>query len=256
MGAVAVDPGGAGPAGPDRTAGGLGTNEIVRRSGASKPTVIMWKKRYAAEGWGGLADRPKPGRPRVIDDVAIVLAMLELPPARLGVTHWSSRLLAAEMGISNVKVADVWREWGLQPWRAESFRFSADPQLEAKARDVIGLYLNPPDKAVVLCVDEKPQTQALERKARCCRCGPEKRSHDYIRHGTTALEAVTGKVTGACYPQHRRQEFLAFLRQGVPAPQAAPGLRQLPHAHPPGRTGLLDKHPGSPCTSRRRPDRG
>jgi hypothetical protein len=102
-------------------------------------------------------DRPKPGKPRVIDDVAIVLATLEPPPRRLGVTHWSSRLLAAELGISNVKVADVWREWGLQPWRAESFKFSADPALEAKVRDVIGLYLNPPDKAVVLCVDEKPQ---------------------------------------------------------------------------------------------------
>ena len=91
---------------------GLGTNEIVRRTGASKPTVIMWKKRYAAEGTGGLSDRPKPGKPRVIDDVAIVLATLEPPPKRLGVTHWSSRLLAAELGISNVKVADVWREWG------------------------------------------------------------------------------------------------------------------------------------------------
>ena len=133
---------------------GLGTNEIVRRTGASKPTVILWKKRYAAEGTGGLEDRPRPGKPRTTDDVAIVLATLEPPPERLGVTHWSSRLLAAELGLSNVKIADVWREWGLQPWRAESFKFSADPALEAKVRDVTGLYLNPPDKAVVLCVDE------------------------------------------------------------------------------------------------------
>ena len=153
-------------------------------------------------------------------DKAIVLATLERPPKRLGVTHWSSRLLGAELGISNVKVADVWREWGLQPWRTESFKFSTDPQLEAKVRDVTGLYLNPPDKAVVLCVDEKPQTQALERKAPvlAIRPGiPEKRSHDYIRHGTTALfaalEAATGKVTGACYPQHRHEEFLTFLKQ-------------------------------------------
>src|SRR6516225_69125 len=131
-------------------ADGLGTNEIARRTGASKPTVIAWKKRYAAEGIGGLEDRPKPGKP---------------PPERLGVTHWSSRLLAAELGVSNVKVAKVWREWGLQPWRAESFKFSTDPALEAKVRDVTGLYLNPPDKAVVLCVDEKPQAQALERAA-------------------------------------------------------------------------------------------
>jgi transposase len=97
---------------------GIGTNEIARRVGVSKPTVILWKKRYAAEGTGGLADRPRPGKPRVSDDAGIVLATLELPPARLGVTHWSSRLLAAELGLSNVKVAKVWREYGLQPWRA------------------------------------------------------------------------------------------------------------------------------------------
>jgi hypothetical protein len=97
--------------------------------------------------------------------VAIVLATLEPPPERLRVTHWSSRLLAAELGVSNVKVADVWREWKLQPWRTESFKFSTGPALEAKVRDVARLYLNPPDKAVVQCVDEKPQAQALERKA-------------------------------------------------------------------------------------------
>src|SRR3954451_1332083 len=104
-------------------ADGVGTNEIVRRVGVSKPTVIAWKKRYAAEGVDGLDDRPKPGRPRVVDDIEIVLATLEPPPERLGVTHWSSRLLAAELGLSNVKVADVWREWGLQPWRSETFKF-------------------------------------------------------------------------------------------------------------------------------------
>src|SRR6266852_1680604 len=200
-------------------ADGAGTNEIARRTGVSKPTVISWKRRYAAEGVGGLEDRPKPGKPRTTDDVAVVLATLEPPPARLGVTHWSSRLLAAELGLSNVKVARVWREYGLQPWRSQSFKFSTDPQLEAKVRDVAGLYLNPPDKAVVLCVDEKPQAQALERAAPVLplRPGiPEKRSHDYIRHGTTtllaALEIATGKVTDACYPRHRHEEFLRFLK--------------------------------------------
>ncbi len=199
---------------------GIGTNEIVRRTGLSKPTVIAWKKRYAAEGAGGLEDRPKPGKPRVTDDVAVVLATLEPPPERLGVTHWSSRLLAAELGLSNVKVAKVWREYGLQPWRAGSFKFSTGPQLEAKLRDVVGLYLNPPDKAIVLCVDEKSQVQALERTAPVLplRPGiPEKQTHDYIRHGTTtlfaALEIATGKVTEACYPRHRHEEFLRFLRQ-------------------------------------------
>jgi hypothetical protein len=182
--------------------------------------VILRKKRYTAEGIGGVKDRPKPGKPRTTDDVAIVLARLEPPPKWLGVTHWSSRLLAAELGVSNVKVADVWRELGLQAWRAESFKFSTGPQLEAEVCDLIGLYLNPPDKAVVQCVDDKPQTQAVERKVPVLtmRPGvPGKRSHDYVRHGTTALfvarKAATGKVTGTCYPRHRHQEFLTFLRQ-------------------------------------------
>jgi DDE superfamily endonuclease len=178
---------------------------------------------------------------------------LEPPPERRGVTHWSSRLLAAELGLSNVKVARVWREWGLQPWRTESFKFSTDPALEAKVRDVAGLYLNPPDKAVVLCVDEKPQTQAPERKAPVLplRPGvPEKRSHDYIRHGTTslfaALETATGKVTSACCPRHRHEEFLAFLTQVAKACPRVPlhivcgnyGTR----THPDVRA-WLDKHP-------------
>src|SRR5271169_4152583 len=147
---------------------GTGTNEIARRTGASKPTVILWKKRYAAEGVGGLEDRPRPGKPRTTDDVAVVLATLEPPPARLGVTHWSSRLLAAELGISNVKVADVWREWGLQPWRTESFKFSADPQLEAKVRDVTGLYLNPraPRGAVDSSGGERPSPPPLPQQGR------------------------------------------------------------------------------------------
>ncbi len=121
--------------------------------------MIAWKKRYAAEGIAGLDDRPKPGRPPVVDEVAVVLATLEPPPDRLGVTHWSSRLLADHLSrqgatISNVWVARIWRKWGLQPWRRETFKFSTDPELEAKIRDVVGLYLNPPDKAVVLSIDE------------------------------------------------------------------------------------------------------
>ncbi len=199
---------------------GVGTNEIVSRVGVSKPTVIGWKKRYAAAGIAGLEDRAKSGRPRQIDEVAVVLATLEPPPVRLGVTHWSSRLLGEHLGISNVWVAKIWRKWGLQPWRRETFKFSTDPQLEAKVRDVVGLYLNPPDKAVVLSVDEKSQIQALDRTAPILpmRPGlPEKATHDYVRHGTTtlfaALEIATGKVTDACYPRHRHEEFLRFLKQ-------------------------------------------
>jgi transposase len=117
-------------------ADGVGTNEIVRRVGVSKPTVISWKRRYAAGGVGGLEDRPKPGRPRTVDEAAVVAATLEPPPDRLGVTHWSTRLLAAELGISNFAVGQVWKKWGLQPWRSETFKFSTDPELEAKVRDV------------------------------------------------------------------------------------------------------------------------
>ena len=146
-------------------ADGLGTAEIVRRVGLSKPAVIGWKRRYAAEGIAGLEDRAKSGRPRVIDQTEIVLATLEPPPEALGVTHWSSRLLAKHLGVSDFTVSTTWKKWGLQPWRVETFKFSTDPELEAKIRDVVGLYLNPPDKAIVLCVDEKSQVQALDRTA-------------------------------------------------------------------------------------------
>ena len=199
---------------------GVGTNEIVHRVGVSKPTVIAWKKRFAAEGIAGLDDRPKPGRTPVIDQVEIVLATLEPPPAMLAVTHWSSRLLAKHLGVSDFTISTTWKKWGLQPWRVQTFKFSTDPQLEAKVRDVVGLYLNPPDRAVVLCIDEKSQVQALDRTAPVLplRLGmPEKQTHDYVRHGTTtlfaALEVATGKVVDACYPRHRNEEFLRFLKQ-------------------------------------------
>ena len=200
-------------------ADGLGTNEIARRVGLSKPAVIGWKRRYAGEGIAGLDDRPKSGRPRCIDPVNIVLATLAPPPETLGVTHWSSRLLAKHLGVSDFTVSTTSKKWGLQPWRVETFKFSTDPELEAKIRDVVGLYLNPPDKAIVLCIDEKSQVQALDRTAPVLPLGlgiPEKQTHDYIRHGTTtlfaALEVATGKVTDACYPRHRHEEFLKFLK--------------------------------------------
>jgi len=200
-------------------ADGLGTGEIVHRLGVSKPTVIGWKRRYAGEGVAGLDDRPKSGRPPTIDPVAIVLATLEPPPPRLGVTHWSSRLLARHLGVSDFTVSVTWKRWGLQPWRSQTFKFSTDPELEAKIRDVIGLYLHPPESAVVLCVDEKSQVQALDRTAPILplRPGiPERQTSDYVRHGTTtlfaALEVATGRVTDACYPRHLNEEFLAFLK--------------------------------------------
>ena len=201
-------------------ADGVGTNEIVRRVGLSKPAVIGWKRRYAAEGIDGLDDRPKSGRPPVIDAMQIVLATLEPPPQRLGVTHWSSRLLAAHLGVSNYTVSTTWKKWGLRPWQTQSFKFSTDPELESKIRDVVGLYLNPPERAIVVCMDEKSQVQALHRTAPVLplRLGmPEKQTHDDVRHATTtlfaALEVATGKVTDACYPRHRHEEFLRFLKQ-------------------------------------------
>jgi len=155
-----------------------------------------------------------------VDHAAIVSATLKPPPKRLGVTHWSSRLLADRLGVSAATVARAWRAYGVQPWRAESFRFSTDPELVGKVTDVVGLYLAPPENAVVLCVDEKSQIQALDRTQPVLPMQPhliERRSHDYIRHGTStlfaALEIATGQVTAAMKPRHRRQEFLAFLRQ-------------------------------------------
>ena len=149
-----------------------------------------------------------------------MVTTLERPPERLGVTHWSSRLLARELGISSASIIETWRKWDLQPWRRQSFKFSTDPQLEAKLTDIVGLYLNPPENAIVVCVDEKSQVQALDRTAPILplRPGlPEKATHDYVRHGTTtlfaALEVATGKVTDACYPRHRHQEFLRFLKK-------------------------------------------
>jgi transposase len=142
------------------------------------------------------------------------------PPKKYGVTHWSSRLLGKHLGIGNATVATAWREYGVQPWRAETFKFSTDPELVAKVSDVVGLYLAPPENAIVLCVDEKSQIQALDRTAPVLPMQPhacEKRTADYVRHGTTtlfaALEIATGKVTGACKPRHRHQEYLAFLKQ-------------------------------------------
>jgi len=202
---------------------GVANSEIAERLEVSRPTVIAWRKRYGREGLTeGLADRHRRGRPQTVrrDRRAEILATtLSPPPQALGVTHWSSRLLAGELGVSHSTVARVWAEHDLKPWQTETFKFSTDPQLEAKVRDVVGLYLDPPAHAIVLCVDEKSQIQALERTqpVRPVRLGrPERRTHDYLRHGTTtlfaALEVATGRVTDICRPRHRHREFLAFLK--------------------------------------------
>jgi transposase len=182
----------------------VAVKDIVERVGVSKPTVIGWKKRYAAEGVGGLADRPKPGRRRVVDEVAVVLATLEPPPERLGITHWSSRLLARELGISHVWMSKIWGRWGLQPWRAETFKFSTDPELEAKVRDVVGLYLNPPDKAVVLCVDEKSPAPSLTRSSTTRSSTPPASSRGAAPH-RLLITASRRSVTVPSKPVLRRR---------------------------------------------------
>jgi transposase len=182
--------------------------------------VNLWRSRYTERGIAGLADERRPGRPRTVDRAAILAATLVPPPKALGVTHWSSRLLAPRVGVDHATVAAVWKEYGVRPWKAETFKFSTDPELVAKVTDVIGLYLAPPENAIVLSVDEKSQIQALNRTQKVLPMQPghdEQRTHDYVRHGTTtlfaALEIATGQVTAACKPRHRHQEFLAFLKQ-------------------------------------------
>lgn len=204
-------------------ADGVPNTEIAARTGSSRPTVLKWRGRYVESGIDGLADEPRPGREPVIDEVSVLaetLADKGKPPQHLGASHWSSRLMADRLGISFASVARIWRKWNIQPHRVETFKFSTDPQLEVKLRDVVGLYLDPPAGAVVVSVDEKSQIQALDRTQPILplRQGiPEQQTHDYIRNGTTslfaALEVATGRVTAdACYARHTNIEFLAFLK--------------------------------------------
>src|SRR3954453_10845743 len=199
---------------------GVANTAIAEQVGLSRPKVIGWRQRYERSGLKGLDDADRSGRPRRIDHAMIVAETLKPPPKRLGVTHWSSRLLAERLKVGNATVARAWRDYGVQPWRSETFKFSTDPELVAKVTDVVGLYLAPPDNAIVLCVDEKSQIQALDRTQKMLPMQPgfpERRTHDYVRHGTStlfaALEIATGTVTAACKPRHRHQEFLAFLKQ-------------------------------------------
>jgi transposase len=200
-------------------ADGVSNTEIAERVGVSRPTVIGWRDRYATSGSRGLVDEQRSGRPRTVDRAEILAATLSPPPARLGITHWSSRLLAEHLRVDASTVLRTWRHHRVQPWRAETFKFSTDPELVAKVTDVVGLYLHPPENAIVLSIDEKSQIQALDRTQKTLPMQPghaEKRTHDYVRHGTTtlfaALEIATGQVTALCKPRHRHQEFLAFLR--------------------------------------------
>jgi transposase len=203
-------------------ADGVGNKILARRLATSLPTVLLWRGRYQAEGLLGiLEERPRSGRPKQIapeQEAALIEMTLRTTPKNA--THWSVRSMAREQGVSPATVQRIWKKHHLQPHRVESFKFSTDPQFVAKVRDIVGLYLNPPDKAIVLSVDEKSQIQALDRTQPILplRPGlPERQTHDYERHGTTtlfaALDVAAGKVIGHCQPRHRHQEFLRFLER-------------------------------------------
>ena len=208
-----------------RAADGASNTEIAREIGVSLPTVGLWRRNFAERRMDGLETAPRSGRPREIsdDEVQRVLAKtLEPPPD--GSTHWSVRRLAAATGISSSTVHRIWREHKLKPHQVRSFKFSKDPELVEKVIDVVGLYLDPPKGALVLCVDEKTQIQALDRTQPTLPMKPgkaQRMTHDYKRNGTTslyaALEIATGEVRGRCYPRHSHQEFLAFLNTLVRA---------------------------------------
>jgi transposase len=201
------------------SAEGESIRSMARRFDVSQMTVCQWRARFLTEGIAGLQTRHRSGRPRRLttaDEARIVAATMKPPKA---MTHWSARSLAKHLGVSHMTVHRVWRKHGLQPHRIESFKFSTDPEFDRKMADVVGLYLNPPEKALVLCVDEKSQIQALDRTQPIfpMRPGlPARMTHDYVRHGTTslfaALEVLSGKVTGRCFPRHTHREFLSFLK--------------------------------------------
>jgi transposase len=198
---------------------GAQNKEVAASLNVHPMTVGKWRRRFLANRIDGLHDEPRSGAPRTIDDArieAVVVRTLESQPE--GATHWSSRGMAHVSGLSVTSVQRIWRAFGLQPHRHETFKLSTDPDFVTKVRDVVALYLSPPEHAVVLCVDEKSQIQALDRSQCVMPMRPgqrERRSHDYVRHGTTslfaALDIATGKVIGKCYPRHRAEEFRRFL---------------------------------------------
>ena len=192
---------------------------IAEKLGIRRLTVVKWRSRFLADRTGGLADGRRSGAPRKISDEVVEQAVRKTLAERpRNATHWSTRSLAKETGLSHATVHRIWRAFGLQPHRAETFKLSKDPDFTRKVRDIVGLYLNPPDRALVLCVDEKSQIQALDRTQPLLPMAlgyPEQRTHDYIRHGTTslfaALDIATGKVIGKTFRRHRAAEFKKFL---------------------------------------------
>lgn len=207
---------------------GIESKEVAAELGLAENTVGKWRRRFAERRLDGLYDAPRSGTPRTIDDArieAVIVKTLESTPENA--THWSSRAMAKASGVSISSVQRIWRAFGLAPHRLETFKLSTDPDFVAKVRDIVGLYMSPPDRAIVLCVDEKSQIQALDRSQPMLPMRPgqaARRTHDYKRHGTTslfaALDIATGAVIGKCYGRHRAREFRKFLDEieaNVPA---------------------------------------
>ena len=201
-------------------ADGIDNKIVAARQRVTPQTVSKWRARFVQHRLDGLPDAPRSGAPRSIDDArveAVIAKTLESRP--VGATHWSTRTMAREMGMTQTAISRIWRAFGLQPHRQETFKLSSDPLFVEKVRDIVGLYLDPPLKAMVLCVDEKSQIQALDRTQPILPLAPgipERRTHDYMRHGTTtlfaALDIATGAVIGQLHRRHRSGEFLQFLR--------------------------------------------
>jgi len=198
---------------------GLSNGAVAKRLQITGATVCKWRERFRVNRLEGLLDEPRPGAPRSITDKkveAVVTKTLESMPANS--THWSTRLMANKTGLSQTAIVRIWHAFGLQPHRVKNFKFSKDPQLIEKVRDIVGLYMNPPDHAMVLCIDEKSQVQALNRTQPILPIAPgvpARQSHDYERHGVTslfaALDVASGVTISNCYRRHRHQEFLRFL---------------------------------------------
>src|SRR6478736_346096 len=200
-------------------AGDLSNRDVAQQIGVNIATVRKWRNRFAARRLDGLCDEERAGRPRTISDAAVeavVVATLESTPD--DATHWSRRSMAAKSGLSATTVGRIWKAFRLQPHRSETFKLSADPLFVDKLYDVVGLYLDPPQAAMVLCVDEKSQVQALDRSQPALPMMPgmpERRTHDYVRHGVTslfaAMDVATGEITGSLHRRHRATEFKKFL---------------------------------------------
>lgn len=200
-------------------AGGTSNELVASELGVHAATVGKWRRRFVAEGLDGLLDEPRPGAPRRISDEQVELVLTKtLEQQPVDATHWSTRSMAAATGLSQSAISRIWRAFALQPHRIETFKISSDPLFIEKVRDVVGLYLDPPERALVLCVDEKSQIQALDRSRPTLPIlpgTPARRAHDYLRHGTTslfaALDIASGRVTHQLHRRHRAVEFRKFL---------------------------------------------